>query len=215
MVPGSTHRNEAGVTLVEFLVSSFLFLIVALSGYAALDYGKRTYSMQQSLAKAQQEGRAAFELMASEIRMAGYNPLGVPMTPLPTATATTVRILADLNGNGIVGTSTEPNETITYRWVDPDGDGVGTIERGADYNGDGDFTDSGEFLEVIAENITRADTNGDGIPEDIFQYDVAPPNMHKVTITFSARTGKKDLISRLREIVTFKSDVHLRNIFPS
>jgi hypothetical protein len=210
-----TPRNETGVTLVEFLVSSFLFLIVALSGYSALDYGKRTYSVQQSLAKAQQDGRAAFELMADEIRMAGYNPLGVPMTPLPTATATSIRILADLDNDGIVGTSTEPNENITYRWVDPDGDGVGSIERGADYNGDGDFNDPGEFVEVIAENITKADTNNDGVLKEIFRYDAAPPNMHKVTITFSARTGKKDLISALREIVTFQSDVHLRNIFPS
>ena len=59
--------SSAGVTLVEFLISSLLFLIIALAGYGALDYGKKTYARCKDLTQMQKDARAALELMTSEI----------------------------------------------------------------------------------------------------------------------------------------------------
>jgi Tfp pilus assembly protein PilW len=55
------------VTLVEFMISSLLFLIIALAGYGALDYGKKTYARCKDLTQMQKDARAALELMTSEI----------------------------------------------------------------------------------------------------------------------------------------------------
>jgi type IV pilus assembly protein PilW len=206
--------NSSGVTLPEFLVSSLIFLIIAIAAYGALDYGKRTYASCKELTRMQKDGRAALELMTSEIRMAGYNPRGVPLTPLPTATATTLRLLADLNGDGIVGTSTQPNENITYRFLDLDGDGIGQIERGADFNGDGDFNDPGEYVETIADYIQRADMNGDGVLEDFFRYDTATPNTRKVTIAFVARSMFRNTVTHQYETLKLQSTSQLRNVSP-
>jgi hypothetical protein len=146
--------------------------------------------------------------------MAGYNPLGAVFTALPVTTATTIRVLADLDGDSVVGTSTEPNENITYRFTDPDGDGLGKIERGADFNGDGDFTDSGEYVETIADYIQKSDTNGDGVLEDFFRYDAVSPNTKRVSIAFVARSMFKNSDSHKYETIKLESSAQLRNISP-
>jgi type IV pilus assembly protein PilW len=207
-------RHQQGVSIVEFLVASTIFLLLALGAYAVLDYGKRVYTKQEDLARMQKDGRAALELMVNEIRMAGYNPLGIAFVPLPTTTSTTVRILADLDEDGVVGTSTEANENVTYRWIDTDGDGVGRIERGVDFNGDGDFSDGGEYVETIADFITRTDADGDTELDDFFQFDHASPHTTTVLVTFAARSRHKDPDTGQYETLDFYSNAHLRNALP-
>ena len=56
-------------------------------------------------------------------------------TPLPSGSATAVRLLADHDGDGVVGTAGELNENITYEFVGPDSEGLYQLRRGVDLNG--------------------------------------------------------------------------------
>ena len=70
----------------------------------------------------QQTARAALDMMAREIRMAGYDPMGVNRDADPSndfhgivSHPTDLHIRADLNGNGVL---TDSKESIVYVYDD-------------------------------------------------------------------------------------------------
>lgn len=70
------YRREEGLSLVELLISMTLGLIVL----AAIGYiysgSRQSYVQQDNLARLQENGRYALELLGQELRMAGY--IGCP-----------------------------------------------------------------------------------------------------------------------------------------
>ena len=152
--------------------------------------------------------------MASEIRSAGYNPLGVSFSPLPSGSATSVRLLADLDGDGVVGTASEPNENITYEFVGPDPDGLYQLRRGTDLNGDGDFLDTGESVDVVATRVVPVDVDLDSTAEPFIVYDSgSAATARRVTLTYGVRSARKDVPVQEFDVATFQSAVSLRNQF--
>jgi prepilin-type N-terminal cleavage/methylation domain-containing protein len=67
------HAVPRGFSLVEVLVASAIFLFVALAAYTAWTQSYRAYDTGQVGAEMQQRTRLAFDLMASEVRLAGYD----------------------------------------------------------------------------------------------------------------------------------------------
>lgn len=67
--------GEAGFSLVEMLVVVAMLSIFMAATYAVMLPLRRSYTTQDVAAGAQQTARMAVEFMASEIRLAGLNPI--------------------------------------------------------------------------------------------------------------------------------------------
>jgi prepilin-type N-terminal cleavage/methylation domain-containing protein len=130
-------KHDQGFTLVEILVAMAIGLIMLTAIYTAVNTAQRSTSGIERKVVAQQDARAALELMAMEIRMASYdrnmdnaiwvNPASTAATPCfstspnPTykgiqeATPFAITVEMDINDNGIIdNTPNNSNETIKY-----------------------------------------------------------------------------------------------------
>lgn len=213
--PGATASNrdprETGITLIEVLIALTIALTIALAAYEFLESTRHTYVTKNDLANAQSSGRAALDLLSTELRGAGYSPLGVDFDAISLISATQVRLWADHDGDGDVGTAGELNEKLEYVFSDPNGDGVFELRRGVDLNEDGDFEDSGESVDVILEQVLPVDIDGDGTLEPFIAFDEAAPHTRHVTVSFGVRTVRLDRLKKQRPVVSFTTDVILRN----
>ena len=72
------NMNKKGFTLVEILIAASVGLIVMGAIYAAMNMGQRSSVAVERKIVAQQDARAALDIMATEIRMASYRK---PYTP--------------------------------------------------------------------------------------------------------------------------------------
>ena len=112
--------TQRGLTILELLIAlslSVLTLGAALSIYLSQ---VRTQTLQDNVITLQADLRSAEDLLAREIRMAGYDPAGVNTDEDPSNDFRGVEVQnnqlvihADLNGNGMLG---DPHETITYSY---------------------------------------------------------------------------------------------------
>lgn len=182
------HKEAAGFTLVELLVSMAISLVVFAAVAKTFTVQTRQNSAEEQIAQMQQNVRAALDLMVREIQMAKYNPLG---SAFPTGTygvtysATQLQIQADMNGSGALSTSTcDPAdsasmENIIYAW---DSANLRITRR----------CGSSGTAELLADNITAFnfgyyDTNGSAVSSS-----ANSGNIRKVTINITARTAKPD-----------------------
>lgn len=114
--------DQRGVTLTELLIALALGLFTIGAVYAVhLNQVKRQIVQEDVLAM-QQTARAALDMMAREVRMAGYDPMGVNRDADASNDfhglgyhSTELRIRADLNGNGV---PTDSKESIVYLYDD-------------------------------------------------------------------------------------------------
>lgn len=69
---GNLYKNQKGLSLVELMISITLGLIL-MAGVIQVFLSSRTvFSTQQAMSRAQENGRLGMELMAEDIRMAGF-----------------------------------------------------------------------------------------------------------------------------------------------
>lgn len=187
-----------------------LALMVLLAVYQVMDWGHRSFVGNTEDVNARSSGRAIIDLMAGDIRVAGYTPLGTSFAAVAAGTTTRIRLLSDRDGDGVVGTATESEENLTW-WFAAVGGGDYELRRGVDLNGDLDFVDTGESVEVASANIVQVDANRDGTLDPFLTYDVAAPLTERVRIAFGVRNQTRTVAKRGYEIVTFQTDVALRN----
>ena len=105
-------RADSGFTLIEILVALALSGIVLTAIYTAYQSQHKTYIAQESVAKMQQNLRAAMYLMIQEIRMAGYDPRGTANAGIETADPGELKFTKDLDGDGTIDSGN--SEDITY-----------------------------------------------------------------------------------------------------
>ena len=110
--------NQRGVTLTELLIALALGLFTIGAVYGMHLNQVKKQIVQEDVLAMQQTARAAMDMMAREIRMAGYDPMGVNRDSVSsndfhglTYHPTELRIRADLNGNGV---PTDSKESIVY-----------------------------------------------------------------------------------------------------
>ncbi|QJQ96984.1 MULTISPECIES: PilW family protein [Halomonadaceae] len=75
MIPHDAPRRRStqrGVTLVELMISLVLGLLVTAAVYQVFLSNQQSYRMQRSLAHIQENGRFALDMLARDIRPAGY-----------------------------------------------------------------------------------------------------------------------------------------------
>jgi type IV pilus assembly protein PilW len=114
MIPTSLRIENRGFTLIELLVAMALGLVVLGAVLKVFVSQNRTNAAQQEVAYAQQNVRAAMDLMAREIRSAGYDPEDNGFEGIKTATSNSIRILSNLSGDDEAGDPDDPNEDVTY-----------------------------------------------------------------------------------------------------
>jgi type IV pilus assembly protein PilW len=114
MIPTSLRIENRGFTLIELLVAMALGLVVLGAVLKVFVSQNRTNAAQQEVAYAQQNVRAAMDLMAREIRSAGYDPEDNGFEGIKTATSNSIRILSNLSGDNEAGDPDDPNEDVTY-----------------------------------------------------------------------------------------------------
>ncbi|MDA3897058.1 MAG: prepilin-type N-terminal cleavage/methylation domain-containing protein [Desulfobacteraceae bacterium] len=123
-------NKECGFTLIELLIAMAIFSMLMVSVYGVYIAYSRTAVIQNSSAAAQQSVRLGLELMAQDIRMAGFDPLGTaydsatydpatPPAPIEVADVNKIRITSDRNSDGnLFDEPIDPNDLI-----DPNGPG--------------------------------------------------------------------------------------------
>ncbi len=145
-------NNNKGFTLVEILIAIAVSAIIMGAIAMAMRSGLYSAVGIEAKVSTQQDARAALEIMATEIRMASENRTSelnqsnseiwadlattagqncTVLTSAPTnkeargireATPNSLTIQADINGDGIIGSSGQPNEVIRYVYVNTGGD---------------------------------------------------------------------------------------------
>lgn len=216
------RRFEAGITLIELTIAGALSLIVAIAVYDFFDASNRSFVREQDLANAQNTGRVALDIFAGEVRTAGYSPIGLPFYAVQYGDPERIRVAADLDGDGLIGTASEEDELVAYEFVGPDGDGIYTLQRGIDLDEDWDFTDSDEYVQLLAPNVVAIDFDEDGTVEPFLAYSSPAPTVSLaydhaanvtslVTITFGIRAQHIDRMKKEYPVVKFQTDLNIRN----
>jgi prepilin-type N-terminal cleavage/methylation domain-containing protein len=128
-------KKENGFTLVETIIALFIAGFMMTAIYIAIITAQNSTSKIERRVVSQQDARGALDLMVMEIRMASYNPTlnnniwndtscsgsgsgYQPYRGIQAATATSITIEMDTNGNGVINNDTinNPNEIIKYNY---------------------------------------------------------------------------------------------------
>ncbi len=125
---GYPFNNEAGVTLLELIVA--MVMAGMLLGAAVMVFmgQNKAYNRQDIIAEVQQNVRAALTMMASEIRIVGYDPAQKGGAGFTSATQSGLSFdyWEDTDGDGSY--NDETIKTLTYDRYDA-GSGVFNIGR--------------------------------------------------------------------------------------
>lgn len=183
---GLAANKRDGFTIVELLVAMAITGIVMAGVYGTYYSQQKSYLVQEQMAAAQQNIRAAMYFLEREIRMAGYDPTRNAGAGILTAGRTSIRMTMDLNGDG---NNTGPNEDVTYSLYDSGGDGDMDLGRNV-----------GGGNQPLAENIDAIDiVYLDGAdPPNVLDDDGAGNvvasigEIRSVQITVVARTDRPD-----------------------
>ncbi len=93
-------NGNKGFTLTEMVLALAIMMMVMAAMFSLLISLNRAYTTQNVAAGVQQVTRAGIDIMAQDIRMAGYNPIGRNPVGLLEATAHKIRFQNDRNGSG-------------------------------------------------------------------------------------------------------------------
>jgi type IV pilus assembly protein PilW len=83
--PAGGHKRQRGLTLIELMVALVLSMVLMTGMISVFTANKRTFQLQDALARLQENGRFAVHLMTRDIRNAGYWGCG-SLTPRVTNT---------------------------------------------------------------------------------------------------------------------------------
>jgi len=127
------RADERGFTLADALVAMTLALVAGAGAVTFIRSQSLALRVQAGQADLNDASRGAIELMAREIRLAGYWPCGRSATaPCPGAcptqagspwegivtgaTSTLLRVQADLDGNGALSAASAATEDLTFQY---------------------------------------------------------------------------------------------------
>lgn len=195
--------RAAGFSLVELLIAMVVGLVVLGAIYSVFTIQNKTFINQEQIVEMQQNVRAAMDMMSREIRMAGYDPIGVNSDSDPsnnfsgvTVNASQLQIQADRLGAGDGAIDATSEENIIYAFDAANKKITRNIGAGA---------------QSFAENINAfafAYLDGNGNPTAI------TANVRQIEITITGRTANPDpayTVNSGYRTYTLTSTVALRN----
>jgi prepilin-type N-terminal cleavage/methylation domain-containing protein len=206
MIPRCSHRTNQGFTLIELLVAMVMGLAVLGAVLSIFVNQNRTHAIQQEVAYAQQNVRAAMGLIVWDIRNAGHDPANGGFGAIGPATSTTsIQVRADYS-NPADGDAGDADEDITYTVNASD---QLTRDDANDALGPEpivDFVDSLQFSYVFADGDT-------GIPNEADADDSNDrDDIRLVMIRLGVRTENPDPDSGQDRVRNLANRVRIRNM---
>lgn len=171
-------RKQQGFTLLELMIAMAVASILSLAMYAFQHSQTRLSVTQETLAKMQQNARAAMTFMVNEIRVAGCDTSGELFERDPAitaASANSITVTMDLNNNESLA---DPGENITYFQT-----AQGNIARRD--NNAGQTYDVAEDFDAL--NFVYYDADDNRIATADLTSNLE--NIHAVLVTVVARSG--------------------------
>ena len=172
------QRGVRGFTLVEVVLALALSTVTIGVIYHLYVSQVKDQAARENIFDMQQQARAALDLVSRELQMAGFDPRGVNRDTLKendfwgiTFDSNTLRIKADLNGNGVPADS---NESIVFSY---DLETM-TLRR----NTGGGRQPLGEHIEAFS--VKYFDSEG--------KVTAQSENIRQVEVTITARTKNAD-----------------------
>ena len=95
--------RQAGLSLVELMVSLLLGMILILGVTELYVSSKVTYSLTEQMSTLQENARIAFEMLVPQVRMAGYTGCANVNTAIPNVVAKPPVVVIDSSNNAIKG----------------------------------------------------------------------------------------------------------------
>lgn len=232
--------NKKGFTLVEVLFAIGVGLLLLGAIYAVVQSGQRSSVSLERKVVAQQDARAALQMMAMEVRMASYNSNfetgfwlnsncgnNPPPNPLykgiQEATAYSLTIEMDIDESSTIGDC--PNEIIRYAY---DGNNL-FISRDSNCLGAQPFLGDDPASGVPRVVRVINDTNGNGVYDQgtdlpVFTYvdgagNQIPfaslpaniPNIRRIDITLQVETDEITPDTGQRKRMIYSTSVMARN----
>jgi len=105
-------NNQFGFSLIELMVAMTIASFLMAAVYSFFISSSKTALIQETTVAAVQSVRAGLELMAQDIQMAGYDPLGTSGASIAVSQTGKIQVTADRNADGIINNS--DFERITY-----------------------------------------------------------------------------------------------------
>jgi prepilin-type N-terminal cleavage/methylation domain-containing protein len=230
------HRhiaNKKGFTLVEILFAITIGLLLMSAIYMAVHSGQKSSVTIEAKTAAQQDVRAALELMALEIGMASYNPTfaanvwrdaadcasaaGTQTNKgIQVAAANSITVEMDINNNGAIAGGS--NEIIAYSYDTANQRITRSTNCGnafeflgcTDANSDGRCDNNNTLRTLRVVNSTL------GIP--VFQYfdgsgnlTANIPDIRRIDITLAVETNSIDPNTGQRRRMIYSTSVIPRN----
>ena len=202
VIPLCIQKTNRGFTLIELLLVMVLGLVILGAVLNTLVSQNRTNAVQQEVAYAQQNVRAAMDLMVREIRNAGYDPEDNGFEAIKTATSDSIRILSNISGDDEAGDPDDANEDVTYAVDDSDPLNIKLTRNG---NRIVDFLNGLQFGYVLEDGTML---NPPGAPLTQAQR----ADIRGVLIGLSVRTENKDPDTKQYRHRSLINAVRVRNM---
>ena len=132
--------GNRGMTMVELMITTLVFGIVLAVLNSVFFSSNTMYAKTNERIGMQMNSRMGLSIMTTEVRQAGCDPTGMGVNAIVRATADSIRVQGDSNGDGAISTA-EPSEDVTYFFDNASQ----TLNR-----------DPGTGAAVIVPNVTNA-----------------------------------------------------------
>ncbi len=109
----SVWATQRGSSLVELLTSTLFVSTLMLMAYGFARAALMNARLQEAKSEAQEVTVMAIDVLARELRMAGFSAAGTPLMAVRAAAPDRVEVACDLNGDG---DSADSNELIAYTY---------------------------------------------------------------------------------------------------
>ena len=177
-----TSTGQAGFSLLEFMISSIILLLVSAAVFGMLSDIQRTASYQAETQTIVNSAQAALQTIEKYIRQAGNNPQGASLVGINIVDSSEVRIQSDITGSL----------------------GPGNPDKG---DPDGDVNDSGENVAIRYNQAAKTiEIVPNGGPAQIIAG-----NINGFTLIYydadGNSTGVGNSVSRIRVIIKAASSM--------
>jgi len=224
-------KTQKGFTLLEVLISIAVGVIVLAAIYAAVNLTQKSTAGTERKIYAQQDARAALELMSLEIEMASFNPRPdlaganfwvspASCSPSPNQNyrgiqaATPFSITVEMNLNGSAAVGDNPNEVITYTYDPTNQYIIRSLDCGSGANPFlGDIVGNPRSVRVINTNNVPVFRyfNAQGTEITSAQLPASIPDIARIDITLWVETEDIDPASGTRKKLFYSTSVIPRN----
>ena len=172
-------NNIDGFTLVELLIAMVITGFVMASIYSVYYTQQRSYMTQEQVAAMQQNLRAGMSVMTKDIRMAGFDPVGILPNPAVITADETIFKFYRIDDSGAT------IETIRYQLFDSGSDSDDDLGRQLNTNPQQAIAEN-----IDALNFVYLDGSGVTLATPVTGGDLA--NIRSVQVSMIARADRGD-----------------------